>query len=60
LEQISKTWNYLIEIESKAKSEGKPNDELKNWLKWARNVADSIDPISDNVSSMVERYSYKS
>lgn len=36
---------YIQEVEKNAISENTLTDELKDWIKWAKNRADWLDPI---------------
>src|SRR5690554_476477 len=42
---------YIQEIERKAITENNLTDELKEWIKWANDKADSIDPLSTSITN---------
>jgi uncharacterized protein YciW len=50
-ERASALKNFIADIEERSAS----NAELSEWLEWARNVADEIDPVKD-IESLLENH----
>lgn len=57
----SKTWKkafdlraFIHDVESKSSN---PTEEVKDWLAWAKEKLDKLDPISNGIESLINKYS---
>jgi hypothetical protein len=61
LEKDAQAWQrartiraYVDAVEAKARESGTPDDEWANWMVWACQQADRIDPLCDNPPSVLD------